>query len=132
MTHLWLIGRVEQDHVLHVLVHVPWVRFDEVKAVVHDDPMDPVILCLVAVLLVSLPPVVVQVSSACLTYKEVHWFYIYKNIIHLAHPLLHSCGLQLPEPPEAIRSKISVRPNGLKILSLFVLVVQTAVVQMSL
>ena len=81
------MGRIEHGHVLHVLVHVPWVRFNEVKAVVHDDPTDPVILCLGAVVLVSLPPVVVQVSSACLTNKEVHWFYIYKNIIHLAPPL---------------------------------------------
>ena len=126
------MGRVEQDHVLHVLVDVPWVRLDEVKGVVGDDPTDPVVLCLGAVVLVSLPPAVVQVSSACLTIKEVHWFYIYKNIIHLAPPLLHSCGLQLPEPPEAIQSEISVSPNGLKTFSLFVLVVQTAVVQMSL
>ena len=126
------MGRVEQDHVLHVLVDVPWVRLDEVKGVVGDDPTDPVVLCLGAVVLVSLPPAVVQVSSACLTNKEVHWFYIYKNIIHLAPPLLHSCGLQLPEPPEANLSEISVSPNGLKIFSLFVLVVQTAVVQMSL
>ena len=126
------MGRVEQDHVLHVLVDVPWVRLDEVKGVVGDDPTDPVVLCLGAVVLVSLPPAVVQVSSACLTNKEVHWFYIYKNIIHLAPPLLHSCGLQLPEPPGAIRSEISVSPNGLKIFSLFVLVVQTGVVQMSL
>ena len=94
------MGRVEQDHVLHVLVDVPWVRLDEVKGVVGDDPTDPVVLCLGAVVLVSLPPAVVQVSSACLTNKEVHWFYIYKNIIHLAPPLLHSCGLQLPEPPD--------------------------------
>ena len=126
------MGRVEQDHVLHVLVDVPLVRLDEVKGVVGDDPMDPVILCLGAVVLVSLPPAVVQVSSACLTNKEVHWFYIYKNIIHLAPPLLHSCGLQLPETPEAIQSEISVSPNCLKTFSLFVLVVQTAVVQMFL
>ena len=126
------MGRVEQDHVLHVLVDVPWVRLDEVKGVVGDDPTDPVVLCLGAVVLVSLPPAVVQVSSACLTNKEVHWFHIYKNIIHLAPPLLHSCGLQLPEPPEANLSEISVSPNGLKTFSLFVLVVQTAVVQMSL
>ena len=126
------MGRVEQDHVLHVLADVPWVRLDEVKGVVGDDPTDPVVLCLGAVVLVSLPPAVVQVSSACLTNKEVHWFYIYKNIIHLAPPLLHSCGLQLPEPPEALQSEISVSPNGLKTFSLFVLVVQTAVVQMSL
>ena len=126
------MGRVEQDHVLHVLVDGPWVRLDEVKGVVGDDPTDPVVLCLGAVVLVSLPPAVVQVSSACLTNKEVHWFYIYKNIIHLAPPLLHSCGLQLPEPPEANLSEISVSPNGLKTFSLFVIVVQTAVVQMSL
>ena len=126
------MDRVEQDHVLHVLVDVPWVRLDEVKGVVGDDPADPVVLCLGAVVLVSLPPAVVQVSSACLTNKEVHWFYIYKNIIHLTPPLLHSCGLQLPELPEAIQSEISVSPNGLKTFSLFVLVVQMAVVQMSL
>ena len=62
----------------------------------------------------------------------LYTFYIYKNIIHLAPPLLHSCGLQLPEPPETIQSEISASPNGLKTFSLFVLVVQTAVVQMSL
>ena len=38
------MGRVEQDHVLHVLVDVPWVRLDEVKKVVGDDPTDPVVL----------------------------------------------------------------------------------------
>ena len=54
------MGRIEHGHVLHVLVHIPWVRLDEVKAVVHDDPTDPVILCLGAVVLVSLPPIVVQ------------------------------------------------------------------------
>ena len=70
------MGRVEHDHVLHVLVHVPWVRFNEVKAVVHDDPTDPVILRLGAVVLVSFPP---QVSSACLTNKEVYWFYLQKH-----------------------------------------------------
>ena len=59
LTYLRLMGRIEHGHVLHVLVHVPWVRFDEVKAVVHDDPTDRVILCLGAVVLVSLPPVVV-------------------------------------------------------------------------
>ena len=108
------------------------VRLNEVKAVVHDDPADPVTLGLGAVVLVALASVVVQVSSACLTNKQARWFYIYKNKIHLAPPLLHSCGLQLPEPPEAIQSEISVSPNGLKTFSLFVLVVQTAVVQMSL
>ena len=74
------MGRVEQDHVLHVLVDIPWIRLDEVKGVVGDDPTDPVILCLGTVVLVSLPPAVVQVSSACLTNKEVHWFYIYKML----------------------------------------------------
>ena len=74
------MGCIEHGHVLHVLVHVPWVRFNKVKAVVHDDPTDPVVLFLGAVVLVSLPPVVVQVSSACLTNKEVHWFYIYKML----------------------------------------------------
>ena len=64
------MGRVEQDHVLHVLVDVPWVRLDEVKRVVGDDPTDPVVLCLGAVVLVSLPLAVVQVSSACLTNKK--------------------------------------------------------------
>ena len=58
------MGRIEHGHVLHVLVHVPWVRFDEVKAVVHDDPTDPVVLCLGAVVLVSLPPVVVHLIPA--------------------------------------------------------------------
>ena len=38
------MGRVEQDHVLHVLVDVPWVRLNEVKGVVGDDPTDPVVL----------------------------------------------------------------------------------------
>ena len=73
------MGRIEHGHVLHVLVHVPWVRLNEVKAVVHDDPKDPVILCLGAVVLVTLPPLVVQVSSACLTNKEVHWFLFTKT-----------------------------------------------------
>ena len=75
------MGRVEQDHVLHVLVDVPWVRLDEVKGVVGDDPTDPVVLCLGAVVLVSLPPVVVQVSSACLTNEEVHWFLHLQNAV---------------------------------------------------
>ena len=118
------MGSIVHGHVLHVLISVPWVRLDDVKAVVHDG------LC--AVVLVALGSVVVQVSSACLTNKEVHWFYIYKNIIHLAPPLLHSCGLQLPEPPEANLFEISVSPNGLKTFSLFVFEVQTAIVQMSL
>ena len=55
------MGRVEQDHVLHVLVDVPWVRLDEVKGVVGDDPTDPVVLCLGAVVLVSLPPIIGQI-----------------------------------------------------------------------
>ena len=54
------MGRIEHGHVLHVLVHVPWVRFNEVKAVVHDDPADPVTLGLGAVLLVALASVVVH------------------------------------------------------------------------
>ena len=115
------MGCIEHGHVLHVLVHVPWVRFDEVKAVVDDDPTDPVILCLDAVVLVSLPPVVVQVSSACLTKKEVNWFY---SFIAVASSCLNRLKL--------FNLKISVSPNGLKTFSLFVLVVQTVVVQMSL
>ena len=59
LAYLRLMGSIEHGHVLHVLVHVPWVRFDEVRAVVHDDPTDSVILCLGAVALVSLPSVVV-------------------------------------------------------------------------
>ena len=82
------MGRVEQDHVLHVLVDVPWVRLDEVKGVVGDDPTDPVVLCLGAVVLVSLPPAVVQVSSACLTNKEFHWFSFTKTNYTWR---LHSC-----------------------------------------
>ena len=46
-----LMGCIEHDHVLHVLVHIPWVRLDEVKSVVHDDPTDSVVLCLGAVVL---------------------------------------------------------------------------------
>ena len=80
------MGRVEQDHVLHVLVDVLWVRLDEVKAVVHDDPADPVILGHGAVVLITLASVV-QVSSACLINKQVLWFYIYKK----NSPGLHSC-----------------------------------------
>ena len=90
------------------------------------------ILSFFALALWYLSPAVVQVSSACLTNKEVHWFYIYENIIYLAPPRLHSCGLQLPERAEAIQSEISVSPNGLKTFSLFVFVVQMAIVQMSL
>ena len=131
MAYLRLMGSIEHGHVLHVLINVPWVTLNEVKAVVHDDPADPVILGLGAVVFVALASIV-QDSSAYLTNKQARWFYNYKNKIHLAPPLLHSCGPQLPEPPGAIRSEISVSPNGLKIFSLFVLVVQTAVVQMSL
>ena len=83
------MGSIEHGHVLHVLISVPWVRLDDVKAVVHDDPADPVILGLGAVVLVALASVV-QVSSAYLTNKQARWFYIYKNKIHLVSPLLHS------------------------------------------
>ena len=55
-----------------------------------------------AVILGALESVVVQVSSACLTNKQVHWFCIYKKKIHMAPPLLHSCGLQLFEPPDQV------------------------------
>ena len=55
-----LMGSIEHGHVLHVLINVPWVRLDEVKAVVHDDPADPVILGLGAVVLVALASVVVH------------------------------------------------------------------------
>ena len=48
-----LMGSIEHGHVLHVLINVPWVRLDEVKAVVHNDPADPVILGLGAVVLAS-------------------------------------------------------------------------------
>ena len=60
------------------------------------------VLGLGAVVLVALASVVVQVSSACLTNKQVHWCYISKNKIQLAPPLLHSCGLQLIEPPDQL------------------------------
>ena len=73
------MGSIEHGHVLHVLISVPWVRLDDVKAVVHDDPADPVILGLGAVVLVALGSVVVQVSSACLTNKQACWFYINKK-----------------------------------------------------
>ena len=69
-----LMGSIEHGHVLHVLINVPWVRLDEVKAVVHDDPADWVVFGLGAVVLVVLASVVVQVSSACLTNKQVHFF----------------------------------------------------------
>ena len=86
------MGSIEHGHVLHILISVPWVRLDDVKAVVHDDPADPVILGLGAVVLVALASVV-QVSSAYLINKQAHWFYIYKKKIHLAPPLLHSSFL---------------------------------------
>ena len=38
------MGSIEHGHVLHVLINVPRVRLGEVKAVVNDDPVDPVIL----------------------------------------------------------------------------------------
>ena len=82
-----LMGSIEHGHVLHVLINVPWVRLNEVKAVVHDDPADPVILGLGAVVLVALASVV-QVSSAYLTNKQACWFYIYKT--KFTWPL-HSC-----------------------------------------
>ena len=96
------MGSIEHDHVLNVLINVPLVRLDVVKTVVHDDPADLVILGLGAAILVALASGVVQVSSACLTIEHVHWFYIYKNKIHLAPPLLLSCGLQFFELPEQL------------------------------
>ena len=35
------MGGVEQDHVLHVLVDVPWVRLDEVKANLSEISVSP-------------------------------------------------------------------------------------------
>ena len=55
-----LMGSIEHGHVLHVLINVPWVRLDEVKAVVHNVPADPVILGLGAVVLVARASVVVH------------------------------------------------------------------------
>ena len=81
------MGSIEHGHVFHVLINVPWVTLAEVKAVVHDDPADPVILGHDAVVLVALASIVVQVSSACLINEQVHWFYIYKK----NSPGLHSC-----------------------------------------
>ena len=77
----------EHGHVLHVLINVPWVTLDEVKAVVHDDPADPVILGHGAVVLITLASVVVQVSSACLINKPL------SLVLHLQKisPGLHSC-----------------------------------------
>ena len=50
------MGSIEHDQghgqVLHVLVNVPWVRLDEVKAV-NDYPADPVIPGLCAVVLLE-------------------------------------------------------------------------------
>ena len=72
------MGRIEHSHVLHVIVHVPWVRFDEVKAVVHDDPADLVILGLGAVVLVALASVIVHsciaVASSSLNRLNFHRF----------------------------------------------------------
>ena len=81
------MGSIKHGHVLHVLISVPWVRLDDVKAVVHDDPADPVILGLGAVILVALSSVV-QDSSAYLTNKQARWLYIYKKKITWP---LHSC-----------------------------------------
>ena len=57
MACLRLIGSIEhgQGHVLVpiVLANVPWVRLDEVKAVVNDYPVDLVILGLGAVVLLE-------------------------------------------------------------------------------
>ena len=69
------MGSIEHGHVLYLLIIVPWVRLNDVKAVVHDDHADPVILGLGAVVLVAFASVVVQVYSACLTNKQAHWFY---------------------------------------------------------
>ena len=100
------MGRVEQDHVLHVLVDVPWVRLDEVKGVVGDDPTDPVVLCLGAVVLVSLPIEYPNLDYPNFSYNRTNLIIQLKLI-------------------EAIQSEISVSPNGRKTLTLFVLVVQT-------
>ena len=54
------MGSIEHGHVLHLLISVPWVRLDDVKAVVHDDPADPVILGHGAVVLVALASVIVH------------------------------------------------------------------------
>ena len=55
MAYLRLIGSIEHrhGHVLHVLVYIPWNRLYEVKALVNDDPADPVILGLGAVVLLE-------------------------------------------------------------------------------
>ena len=63
LAYLRLMSSIEHGHVLHLLISVPWVRLDDVKAVVHDDPADPAILGLGAVVLVALASVV-QGSSA--------------------------------------------------------------------
>ena len=47
------MGSIGHGRVLHVLKIAPWVRLNDVKAVVHDDPADPVILGLGAVVLVA-------------------------------------------------------------------------------
>ena len=77
------MGSIEHGHVLHVLINVPWVTLDEVKAVVHDDPADPVIHGHGAVVLVALASVVVQVSSACLINNKFIGFTFTKKF-HLA------------------------------------------------
>ena len=51
---------------------------------------------------------------------------------HVLHVLVHVLHLQKHNSPGASTPEISISPNGLKTFSLFVLVVQTAVVQMSL
>ena len=55
LAYLRLIGSIEfgHGHVLHVLVNVSLIKLDEVKAVVNDDPADPVILGLGAVVLLK-------------------------------------------------------------------------------
>ena len=55
-----LMGSIEHGHVLHVLINLPWVRLDAVKAIFHDDPADPVIIGLGTVVLVALASVVVH------------------------------------------------------------------------
>ena len=91
LAYIRFMGSIEHGNVFLLLISVPWVRLNDVKAVVHDDHADPVILGLGTVVLVAFASVVVQVSSVCLT-----------NKIHLAPRLLHSCGLQLFEPPDQL------------------------------
>ena len=106
-------GFSKKNNVLHVLINVPWVRLDEVKAVVHDDPADPVIIGLGAVVLVALASVFV----ACLTNKQVHWLYIYKNKIHLAPSLLHSCVTLNPNPAKIWSTTVLANEGCQKLLS---------------